>query len=50
MTAAPSYVHGAAHLPLLGETIGAAFDRTVARHGDAHALVGAAAAGALELP
>ena len=38
MTAAPSYVHGAADLPLLGETIGAAFDRTVARHGDAHAL------------
>src|SRR5687767_11949667 len=33
-----SYVHGAADVALLGETIGAAFDRTVARHGDAHAL------------
>jgi fatty-acyl-CoA synthase len=33
-----SYVHGGAAPPLLGETIGAAFDRTVARHGDCHAL------------
>ena len=29
-----SYVHGAVDTPLIGETIGVAFDRTVARHGD----------------
>ena len=33
-----SYVHGAVDTPLIGETIGAAFDRTVARYGDCHAL------------
>jgi fatty-acyl-CoA synthase len=33
-----SYVHGAVDTPLLGETIGVAFDRTVARYGDCHAL------------
>jgi fatty-acyl-CoA synthase len=34
-----SYVHGAAAVPLLGETIGANFDRAVARWGDRPALV-----------
>ena len=34
-----SYVHGAADTPLLGETIGAAFDRAVAQWGDSPALV-----------
>jgi fatty-acyl-CoA synthase len=34
-----SYVSGVSSLPLLGETIGAAFDRTVARHGDRPGLV-----------
>ncbi len=34
-----SYVHGASALPLLGETIGAAFDRTVGRFPDRAALV-----------
>ena len=38
MTTALSYVHGATGTPLIGETIGAAFDRTVARHGGALAL------------
>jgi fatty-acyl-CoA synthase len=38
MTTALSYVHGAATTPLIGETIGVAFDRTVARHGGSHAL------------
>jgi fatty-acyl-CoA synthase len=33
-----SYVHGAVDTQLIGETIGAAFDRTVARYGDCHAL------------
>src|SRR3954447_7230070 len=33
-----SYVHGAVDTKLLGETIGVAFDRTVARYGDCHAL------------
>jgi fatty-acyl-CoA synthase len=37
--AALSYVHGAAGVPLLGETIGANFDRAVARWGDRPALV-----------
>ena len=34
-----SYVHGAIQTPLLGETLGASFDRTVARWGDRPALV-----------
>ena len=34
-----SYVHGASAVPLLGETIGAHFDRTVARWPDSEALV-----------
>ena len=34
-----SYVHGASTKPLLGETVGAAFDRTVARWPDRPALV-----------
>src|SRR5579862_7228443 len=38
MTAELSYVHGAATTPLLGQTIGAAFDGAVARFGDCHAL------------
>src|SRR3954467_11599826 len=38
MSAKLSYGHGAAGTPLLGETIGAAFDRTVARYGSCHAL------------
>src|ERR1041384_1408078 len=33
-----SYVHGAVDTKLLGETIGVAFDRTVARYGSCHAL------------
>jgi len=33
-----SYVHGAVDTKLLGETIGVAFDRTVARYGKCHAL------------
>ena len=36
---APSYVHGAADVPLLGETIGANLRRTVSRHPDRDALV-----------
>ena len=36
---APSYVHGAADVPLLGETIGANLGRTVARYPDHDALV-----------
>jgi fatty-acyl-CoA synthase len=39
MMATPSYVHGASELSLLGETVGGAFDRTVARLGDGEALV-----------
>jgi fatty-acyl-CoA synthase len=34
-----SYVHGAVETPLLGETLGASFDLTVARWGDRPALV-----------
>jgi fatty-acyl-CoA synthase len=34
-----SYVHGASDLPLLGETVGANFDRTVARCGDRPGLI-----------
>jgi fatty-acyl-CoA synthase len=37
--AAPSYVHGASSVPLLGETIGENLRRTVARHGDREAVV-----------
>jgi fatty-acyl-CoA synthase len=37
--AAPSYVHGASSVPLLGETIGENLRRTVARHADREALV-----------
>ena len=36
---APSYAHGTSSTPLLGETIGAHFDRTVARWGDRPALI-----------
>src|SRR5215467_9090358 len=36
---APSYVHGANSVPLLGETIGENLRRTVERHGDREALV-----------
>src|SRR2546423_10899962 len=36
---APSYVHGASTVPLLGETIGENLRRTVERHGDREALV-----------
>ncbi len=38
MSAELSYVHGAVDTQLIGETIGVAFDRTVARYGDCHAL------------
>ena len=34
-----SYVHGSSTLPLIGDTIGVVFDRTVARFGDREALV-----------
>src|SRR5919201_2644094 len=34
-----SYAHGASDVPLLGETVGANFERTVARVSDAEALV-----------
>jgi fatty-acyl-CoA synthase len=37
--AAPSYVHGASSVSLLGETIGENLRRTVERHGDREALV-----------
>jgi fatty-acyl-CoA synthase len=36
---APSYVHGASPVPLLGETIGENLRRIVERHGDREALV-----------
>jgi fatty-acyl-CoA synthase len=39
MGAQPSYVSGASTTPLLGETIGATFDRTVERAGEREALV-----------
>ena len=39
MLTALSYVHGAVDTPLLGETLGAAFDRAVVRHGDRPGLV-----------
>ena len=38
-TAAPSYVHGVPTRPMLGETIGVQFDRTVARFANRPALV-----------
>ena len=34
-----SYVHGASETPLIGETIGVYFDRTVERYGEREALV-----------
>ena len=34
-----SYVHGTSNRPLLGETVGAAFDRVVGMHADREALV-----------
>jgi len=37
--AAPSYVHGASSVPLLGETIGENLRRTAERHGEREALV-----------
>jgi fatty-acyl-CoA synthase len=37
--AALSYVHGASDIPLIGETIGRNFERTVARWGDRPALI-----------
>ena len=39
MTQSPSYVHGAAAVPLIGETIGANLDRTVARWADRPGLI-----------
>jgi fatty-acyl-CoA synthase len=39
MSASVSYVHGASSTPLIGETIGVCFDKTVARHGDSHGLI-----------
>jgi fatty-acyl-CoA synthase len=39
MTLALSYAHGASAVPLLGDTIGAHFDRTVARWGDRPGLI-----------
>src|SRR5690242_13102998 len=38
-TAVPSYASGVSSTPLLGDTIGGNFDRTVARFGDRQALV-----------
>ena len=37
-----SYSHGASDVPLLGETIGVNFDRTVARWGDRPGLISCA--------
>ena len=39
MPQSPSYVHGASTVPLIGETIGANFARTVARWGDRPGLI-----------
>ena len=39
MTEALSYVHGATSVPLLGETVGVNFDRTVARWGNRPGLI-----------
>ncbi|RYE41236.1 MAG: AMP-binding protein, partial [Hyphomicrobiales bacterium] len=38
-TPLPSYTHGVWDAPMLGDTIGDNFDRTVAAHGDRDALV-----------
>ncbi len=38
-TFAPSYAHGSSSTPLIGETIGVDFDRSVARHADRPGLV-----------
>jgi fatty-acyl-CoA synthase len=38
MSESLSYVHGALETPLIGETIGTAFDGAVGRYGDHHAL------------
>src|SRR3954471_16606816 len=38
MSATLSYVHGASGTALIGETIGAEFDRTIAQYPDCHAL------------
>src|SRR2546426_10574899 len=35
----PSYVCGISNVPLLGDTIGAHFDRTVERHSERYALI-----------
>ena len=35
----PSYVSGVSNVPLLGDTIGARFDKTVERHGERDALI-----------
>ncbi|MBV8399297.1 MAG: AMP-binding protein [Acetobacteraceae bacterium] len=37
--AALSYVHGATAIPLIGETVGTSFDRTVSRWGDCPGLI-----------
>ena len=39
LTSTLSYVHGTSDIPLLGETLGRSFDRTVARWGDRPGLV-----------
>ena len=39
MRRAPSYIHGATNVPLLGETIGDNLRRTVNRFGEREALV-----------
>jgi fatty-acyl-CoA synthase len=36
---APSYMHGASDQPMIGDTIGVHFDRTVAKHGDRPGLI-----------
>ncbi len=36
---APSYMHGASDQPMIGDTIGVHFDRTVARFGDRPGLI-----------
>ena len=49
MTPALSYASGPSAVPLLGETIGAHFDRTVARWGDRPGLIVASARHPLDL-
>ncbi len=39
MSGEPSYVQGTANVPLIGETIGSAFDRAAARFGQRDALI-----------